>query len=144
MDFDSRIVDIDSDVKDHLHCPDLAGDLFRNMQLVEQSRSDPLKNYMEKASEDHVNPEKRACFVEAIFDGADQIADQVHASPETLHLAVNYLDRYLSRNTIDDNPHLYCVSMTCLVLALKYEEVEEASFNFNRVTSIGPSFDDFV
>ncbi len=42
---------------------------------------------------------------------------------ETFLLAVNYMDRYLSRTPVDEPDRLQLLGVACLLLAAKYEEV---------------------
>ncbi|KAI3468453.1 hypothetical protein Pfo_025116 [Paulownia fortunei] len=120
----ARIVDIDADVKDPLMCPDIAKELFQNLRLNEVEKR-PRTDYMEKVQK-HINPRTRAHCVDWLVYAAEQLG----YVRETLHLAVNYLDRYLSGNQVDQN-QLRFLGLTCMMIASKYEEVREPHFDFD-------------
>ncbi|PIN09476.1 G2/Mitotic-specific cyclin A [Handroanthus impetiginosus] len=120
----SKIIDIDANVKDPLMCPDIAADLFENLYWLEVEKR-PRRDYMEKVQK-HINPQTRAYCIDWVVDAADKL----NLFRDTLHLAVNYLDRYLSGNEVDHKT-LRLVGMTCMLIASKYQEVRQCHIDFD-------------
>ena len=56
----------------------------------------PLPDYMEKIQKDSINANMRGVLV----DWFVEVADEYELLPETLHLAVSYVDKYLSMNVV--------------------------------------------
>ncbi|PIM98172.1 G2/Mitotic-specific cyclin A [Handroanthus impetiginosus] len=120
----SKIIDIDANVKDPLMCPDIAADLFENLYWLEVEKR-PRRDYMEKVQK-HINPQTRAYCIDWVVDAADKL----NLFRDTLHLAVNYMDRYLSGNEVDHKT-LQLVGMTCMMIASKYQEVRQCHIDFD-------------
>ena len=58
----------------------------------------------------------------AVQNEANHALQEFKLVPETLHLAVTFLDRFLSVETINRNT-LQLVGITCVLVAAKYEEI---------------------
>ncbi|PSN59160.1 hypothetical protein BS50DRAFT_447435, partial [Corynespora cassiicola Philippines] len=67
-------------------------------------------------------PDDRWSRRRALMDWLTCAHGSLKLLPETLYLAVNYLDRYLSKNRDMRDEELGCVGMTALFIAAKYEE----------------------
>ncbi|PIM99868.1 hypothetical protein CDL12_27631 [Handroanthus impetiginosus] len=84
------------------------------------------KDYMEKVQK-HINSQTRT---HCIDDWLVYAADKLNLFRDTLHLAVNYLDRYLSG-----------MGMTCMMIASKYQESRILSYlNYDVTTPTAWSF----
>lgn len=58
-----------------------------------------------------------------LVDWMIETTTKLRTNPETVHLAVNIFDRYLSLVDVENRKTLYLVAVTSLFLAYKYEEV---------------------
>ena len=108
--------DLDAeDAEDPLMVAEYVNDIFEYMKELEIINM-PNGDYMLTQSE--INWDVRAILVDWLVD--------VHAKfrllPETLYLAVNIIDRFLSRRTISLSK-LQLVGVTAMFIASKYEEV---------------------
>ncbi|KAJ9473920.1 G2/mitotic-specific cyclin-2 [Pseudozyma hubeiensis] len=108
--------DLDAeDAEDPLMVAEYVNDIFEYMKELEIINM-PNGDYM--ANQKEINWDVRAILVDWLVD--------VHAKfrllPETLYLAVNIIDRFLSRRTISLSK-LQLVGVTAMFIASKYEEV---------------------
>ncbi len=108
--------DLDAeDAEDPLIVAEYVNDIFEYMKELEIINM-PNGDYM--SNQEEINWEVRAILVDWLVD--------VHAKfrllPETLYLAVNIIDRFLSRRTISLSK-LQLVGVTAMFVASKYEEV---------------------
>ncbi|RKP09227.1 cyclin-like protein [Thamnocephalis sphaerospora] len=93
-----------------------ADDIFQHMIEVERKLT-PNPGYMEH------QPELRQWHVRAVLvDWLVQVHQRFRLLPETLYLAVNLVDRFLSKKAIT-LPKLQLVGASALFIAAKYEEV---------------------
>ncbi|KAL8521600.1 hypothetical protein ACS0TY_011935 [Phlomoides rotata] len=116
-------------------------DQFHILRLVEAKRRSPRTDYMENLQK-YINPRSRAHCVGWLMDAVEGLG----YTPQTLHLAINCLDRYLSVNIVDCDEFEF-VGLTCLMIASKYEEVQLAGFDFDaylRLTADTCSRHDFI
>ena len=51
-----------------------------------------------------------------------EVAEEYRLVPETLYLAVNYIDRFLAHVPVNRSK-LQLVGVTCMLIASKYEEI---------------------
>lgn len=84
-----------------------------------------VEPYMHRQVE--ISPAMRAI----LMDWLVEVSDEYHLQQETLHLAVGYVDRFLSQSVIE-RALLQLVGVTALFIAAKFEELEP------------PPIDDFV
>ncbi|TKY89893.1 hypothetical protein EX895_001190 [Sporisorium graminicola] len=108
--------DLDAeDAEDPLMVAEYVNDIFEYMKELEILNM-PNGDYM--LTQKEINWDVRAILVDWLVD--------VHAKfrllPETLYLAVNIIDRFLSRRTISLSK-LQLVGVTAMFIASKYEEV---------------------
>ena len=57
-----------------------------------------------------------------LIDWLVEVAEEYRLEPETLHLSVNYIDRFLSYVPVARSK-LQLVGVTCMLIASKYEEI---------------------
>jgi len=65
-----------------------------------------------------INAQMRAILIDWLVE----VAEEYRLVPETLHLAVNYIDRFLSVVPVARSK-LQLVGVTCMLVASKYEEI---------------------
>ena len=82
-----------------------------------QTKRRPCLNYMEAVQQD-VNTSMRSILVDWLVE----VAGEYKLNPETLFLAVNYIDRFLSC-VVAPRRKLQLVGITCMLVAAKYEEI---------------------
>lgn len=76
-----------------------------------EGRKRALAGYMEKVQKD-LKPEMRAVLVDWLVE----VAEECRLSSDVLFLAVNYIDRFLSKNVVDRNK-LQLLGVSCLLVA---------------------------
>lgn len=84
-----EFIDID-DVSDPAYCPDYAQDIIKYLRSKQEKYS--IKDYLENGSQTDIKTYMRFITVDWLVG----VADEYKLSSETLYLAVNYMDRYLS------------------------------------------------
>ncbi|EST07992.1 Cyclin, N-terminal [Kalmanozyma brasiliensis GHG001] len=108
--------DLDAeDAEDPLMVAEYVNDIFEYMKELEIINM-PTGDYMSQQNE--INWDVRAILVDWLVD----IHAKFRLLPETLYLAVNIIDRFLSRRTISLSK-LQLVGVTAMFIASKYEEV---------------------
>ncbi|KAF7041515.1 hypothetical protein CFC21_051301 [Triticum aestivum] len=91
------------------------GDIDRYMRSLEASRR-PRDDYIWTTQED-INPKMRAVLVDWLVD----VACTFRLPADTLHLAVSYVDRFLTTSVIKRH-ELQLLGVTALLVAAKYED----------------------
>ncbi|RDX89049.1 putative cyclin-A3-1, partial [Mucuna pruriens] len=86
------------------------------MEIQEKRR--PIVDYMEKVQKE-VTPFMRAILVDWLVEVAEEY--QLHS--DTVHLAVSYIDRFLSVNSMNKS-RFQLLGISSLFIASKYEEVD--------------------
>ncbi|AJS02865.1 BMC_2a_G0022930.mRNA.1.CDS.1 [Saccharomyces cerevisiae] len=91
----------------------------------------PTHNYlMDTQSPYYLKSSMRALLIDWLVE----VHEKFHCLPETLFLAINLLDRFLSQNVVKLNK-LQLLCITCLFIACKFEEVKLPKItNFAYVT----------
>ncbi|KAJ1033884.1 hypothetical protein NDA16_000092 [Ustilago loliicola] len=108
--------DLDAeDAEDPLMVAEYVNDIFEYMKELEIINM-PNGDYM--SLQEEVNWDVRAILIDWLVD----IHAKFRLLPETLYLAVNIIDRFLSRRTISLSK-LQLVGVTAMFIASKYEEV---------------------
>lgn len=110
------IVDIDSKLKDSPIWTSYAPDIYTSIHVRECERR-PLANYMETLQQD-ITPGMRGILVDWLVE----VADEFKLVPDTLYLAVNLIDRFLSQRLITKR-RLQLLGITCMLISSKYEEI---------------------
>ncbi|OMJ11881.1 G2/mitotic-specific cyclin-4 [Smittium culicis] len=96
--------------------PDFSDDIFLYMREVE-AKFTPCNQYMDR------QPELAWSMRYILVDWLVQVHDRFRLLPETLFLAINFVDRFLSLKTVKMHK-LQLVGAVSLLLAAKYEEIQ--------------------
>ncbi|CAJ2667715.1 unnamed protein product [Trifolium pratense] len=112
----NEIADIDCHIKDPQFCASIAHEIYENLRASEKSKM-PSKNFMEKIQKD-IHAGMRAMLIDWLVE----VTEEYRLLPDTLFLAVNYLDRYLSGKAMI-RQRLQLLGVTCMMIAAKYEEI---------------------
>ncbi|CEJ82334.1 Putative G2 mitotic-specific cyclin-b [[Torrubiella] hemipterigena] len=120
----------DDDLDDPLMVAEYATEIFEYLHELE-IKSIPNHNYMNH--QDDLEWKTRGILVDWLIE----VHTRFHLLPETLFLAVNIVDRFLSEKVVQlDNFQL--VGITAMFIASKYEEVLSPHVeNFKRITDDG-------
>ncbi|KAL8110289.1 cyclin-A1-4-like [Apium graveolens] len=116
METGDMIVDVDKNSIDPQLCATMACDIYKHLRASEVKKR-PSTDYMEKIQKD-INSSMRAILVDWLVE----VAEEYRLVPETLYLTVNYVDRYLSGNSMD-RQKLQLLGVACMMIASKYEEI---------------------
>ncbi|OQR96268.1 Cyclin B [Thraustotheca clavata] len=121
--------DIDYEDKDNeVACYQYAADIYKYYFEVEKVRM-PNPNYM--ADQCDINTKMRGILVDWLVD----VHAKYHLLPQTLHIAVNLVDRHLEKNVTLPRGRLQLVGVTSLFIASKYEEIYPPEANdFVKIT----------
>ncbi|WZZ07184.1 hypothetical protein YC2023_093105 [Brassica napus] len=115
-DDDEVVDDIDSNLVDPQLCGAFACDIYEHLRSSEVKKR-PAFDYMERV-QSNINASMRTILIDWLVE----VAEEYRLLPETLYLAVNCLDRYLSGNVITKQ-NLQLLGVSCMMIAAKYEEV---------------------
>jgi len=107
------------------HCDEYALDIYRHMRHTEK-RYKPNPEYIKLIQTD-INPSMRGILV----DWLNEVCQEYKLKAETLYLAINIVDRTLSKFLVNRNK-LQEVGITGLFIAAKYHELQ------------APTVDEFV
>ncbi|CAJ2674928.1 unnamed protein product [Trifolium pratense] len=113
---DLGIVDIDSKLKDSLVWTSYAPDIYNSIHVRECERR-PSADYMEKLQQD-ITPTMRGILVDWLVE----VTEEYQLVPDTLYLAVNLIDRFLSQRLVAKQM-LQLLGITCMLISSKYEEI---------------------
>ncbi|KAK4792038.1 hypothetical protein SAY86_022473 [Trapa natans] len=113
--FDMEMAD-KINIMDPRFCATIASEIYEHLHLSEVRRR-PLTDFMERVQND-INASMRAVLIDWLVE----VSEEYRLVPETLFLAVNYIDRYLSGNPVN-RQKLQLLGVTCMMIAAKYEEV---------------------
>ncbi|XP_010429845.1 PREDICTED: cyclin-A1-2-like [Camelina sativa] len=113
---DDKIVNIDSNLMDPQLCGVFASDIYQHLRVSELEKR-PALDYMER-----IQPNINASMRSILIDWLLEVAEEYRLSSETLFLAVNYVDRYLTGIVITKQ-NLQLLGVACMMIASKYEEV---------------------
>ncbi|XP_013858755.1 cyclin-A1 [Austrofundulus limnaeus] len=101
---------------------DYAEDIYQNLRKSEKRfRAKP--DYLQR------HPAISSSMRVILVDWMVQVVEGYELSSETLHLAVNYLDRFLSCATFVKEAKLQLVGTAALLIAAKYEEITPPELN---------------
>lgn len=103
-------------VDDPQMCTQYVEEIYSYLLGAEQ-RARPSANYMERKQTD-INPTMRGILIDWLVE----VAEEYKLLPDTLYLAVDYIDCVLSRVPIMRNK-LQLVGVSCMLIAAKYEEI---------------------
>lgn len=113
---DDEFVDVDDNFMDPQLCATMACDIYKHLRATEAKKR-PSMDFMERVQKD-INASMRAILVDWLVE----VAEEYRLVPDTLYLTINYLDRYLSGNTMD-RQRLQLLGVACMMIAAKYEEI---------------------
>ncbi|KAJ1626318.1 cyclin-like protein [Pavlovales sp. CCMP2436] len=109
---------IDVDAPDHANtqlCVSYVRDIYDHLSEIEQQHRIATQ-YMH--SQRDINSTMRGILIDWLVE----VAEEYRLVPETLYLAVNYIDRFLQWVPVNRGK-LQLVGVTCMLIASKYEEV---------------------
>ncbi|KAI3868119.1 hypothetical protein MKX03_035335 [Papaver bracteatum] len=110
-----QIVDIDAgDVGNQLAAVEYVKDLYKFYKLAESSIQ--IHDYMD--SQNHINENMRMILVDWLVE----VHHVFKLSPETLYLAIQIIDRYLSAHLVQ-RKELQLLGISSMLIASKYEEI---------------------
>ncbi|CAN6486938.1 unnamed protein product [Victoria cruziana] len=112
----THIIDIDVDHKDPQMCSLYAPEIYAYLREAELKRK-PSHSYMSMVQQD-ISPAMRAILIDWLVE----VCEEYRLVPDTLYLAVYYIDRFLSSNPVE-RKMLQLVGITCMFIASKYEEI---------------------
>jgi len=118
MQLEDSLPDIeDPDSKDDpvFDCPEYAADIYQYLLKFEQ-QTRPKPKYMAKQPD--INMNMRAILVDWLVE----VAEEYKLHDETLYLAVNYIDRFLSQMSVLRGK-LQLVGTAAMFIAAKFEEI---------------------
>jgi G2/mitotic-specific cyclin 1/2 len=125
-----RHIDDPDDLLDPLMVAEYANDIFDYLNGLEAS-SAPNPHYMDH--QDDLEWKTRGILVDWLIE----VHTRFHLLPETLFLAVNIIDRFLSEKVVQLD-RLQLVGVTAMFIASKYEEVLSPHVaNFRHVADDG-------
>lgn len=109
--------DIDAmNEEDPQACSHFAPLIFEHLKEAERTRR-PSANYL-KGVQKELNHSMRAILVDWLIE----VGEEFRLCADTLFLAVNYIDRFLSVHKVTRS-QLQLVGVTCIWIAAKYEEI---------------------
>jgi G2/mitotic-specific cyclin 2 len=131
LELPAGVKDLDADdVDDPLMVAEYATEIFEYLRDLE-CKSIPNPQYM--AHQDDLEWKTRGILVDWLIE----VHTRFHLLPETLFLAINIIDRFLSEKVVQLE-RLQLVGVTAMFIASKYEEVISPHVgNFRHVTDDG-------
>ncbi|XP_039003176.1 cyclin-A1-1-like [Hibiscus syriacus] len=113
---DTKIMDVDGYYMDSQLCATYACDIYKHLRASELKKI-PSTDFMETIQKD-INSSMRAILIDWLVE----VAEEYRLVPDTLYLAINYIDRYLSGNMMN-RQQLQLLGVACMMIAAKYEEI---------------------
>ncbi|KAL1495805.1 hypothetical protein AB1Y20_016666 [Prymnesium parvum] len=103
------------EMKDAVQCHHYVREIFAYLRQLElQHRVSP--HFMQ--SQRDINATMRSILIDWLVE----VAEEYRLVPETLYLAVNYIDRFLAHVPVNRS-RLQLVGVTCMLIASKFEEI---------------------
>ncbi|XP_050214756.1 putative cyclin-A3-1 [Mercurialis annua] len=121
-------------------CGPYASDIYDYLHTMEvDPRRRALPDYIETIQKD-VSPNMRGILVDWLVE----VAEEYKLVPDTLYLTINYIDRYLSKNSMN-RQRLQLLGVSSMLIASKYEEINPPNVeDFCYITDNTYSKDDVV
>ncbi|XP_050265899.1 putative cyclin-A3-1 isoform X1 [Quercus robur] len=111
-------VEIDDSCDDPQLCGAYASDIDDYLHKMEmETKRRPVPNYLEK-----VQKEVTANMRGVLVDWLVEVAEEYKLLPDTLYLAISYIDRFLSLNVVHKQK-LQLLGVSSMLIASKYEEI---------------------
>eukprot|EP01006_Ploeotia_vitrea_P066379 TRINITY_DN94859_c0_g1_i1.p1 TRINITY_DN94859_c0_g1~~TRINITY_DN94859_c0_g1_i1.p1 ORF type:complete len:337 (+),score=29.37 TRINITY_DN94859_c0_g1_i1:107-1012(+) len=101
--------------RDPLHCTTYVKDIYDHLRATE-SKTRPSSAYMNKQTD--INDKMRCILIDWLID----VHLKFKMKPETLHLSVDIVDRYLDKQMVT-RAKLQLIGVVGMLLASKYEEI---------------------
>ena len=129
--FEDGVLDLDAeDVDDPLMVAEYVVEIFEYLKDIEEATM-PNPDYMDH--QEHLEWKLR----DVLVDWLVEVHTRFHLLPETLFLAINIIDRFLSSKVVQLDK-LQLVGITAMFIASKYEEVLSPHVqNFKHVADDG-------
>ena len=129
--FAEGVHDLDAeDYDDPLMVAEYVGEIFEYLKVLEEATM-PNPDYMQH--QDHLEWHLRGVLVDWLIE----VHTRFHLLPETIFLAINIIDRFLSTRVVELEK-LQLVGITAMFIASKYEEVLSPHVsNFRHVADDG-------
>ncbi|KAM4121616.1 hypothetical protein ACB094_01G019200 [Castanea mollissima] len=122
-------VETDASYDDPQLCGAYASDIDDYLHKMEmESKRRPLPNYLEK-----VQKEVTANVRGVLVDWLVEVAEEYKLLPDTLYLAVSYIDRFLSLNVVHKQK-LQLLGVSSMLIASKYEEISPNKRKYEEIT----------
>ena len=123
--------DLDADdYDDPLMVSEYVGEIFEYLKVLEEATM-PNPDYMDH--QDHLEWHLRGVLIDWLIE----VHTRFHLLPETMFLAINIIDRFLSARVVELEK-LQLVGITAMFIASKYEEVLSPHVqNFKHVADDG-------
>lgn len=136
--FEQSVADLDAeDYDDPLMVAEYVGEIFEYLKVLEEATM-PNPDYMDH--QDHLEWHLRGVLVDWLIE----VHTRFHLLPETMFLAINIIDRFLSARVVELEK-LQLVGITAMFIASKYEEVLSPHVqNFKHVADDGFSEDEIL
>ncbi|XWS15157.1 hypothetical protein CRYUN_Cryun35bG0070200 [Craigia yunnanensis] len=115
MESNDNAVAVGNDSKEPQFCAHIAHDIYKNLRSSEAKKRPSA--HLEMVQKD-ISVSMRAILINWLV----QVVEEYRLVPETLYLTVNYIDRYLSGNSIN-RQQLQLLGVACMMIAVKYEEI---------------------
>ncbi|XP_038902412.1 cyclin-A1-1-like [Benincasa hispida] len=110
------VLDVDTDFMDPQQCATISCDIYKHLRASEAKKR-PSTDFIEKIQKE-INLNMCGILIELLVE----VAEEYRLVPDTLYLTVNYIDRYLSGNSMD-RQRLQLLGVDCMMIASKYEEI---------------------
>ena len=132
------VADLDAeDYDDPLMVAEYVGEIFEYLKVLEEATM-PNPNYMEH--QEYLEWHLRGVLVDWLIE----VHTRFHLLPETMFLAINIIDRFLSARVVELEK-LQLVGITAMFIASKYEEVLSPHVqNFKHVADDGFSEEEIL
>ena len=136
--FQAGVADLDAeDYDDPLMVAEYVVEIFDYLKVLEEATM-PNPDYMEH--QDHLEWHLRGVLVDWLVE----VHTRFHLLPETIFLAINIIDRFLSARVVELEK-LQLVGITAMFIASKYEEVLSPHVqNFKHVADDGFSEEEIL
>ena len=136
--FERGVANLDAvDYDDPLMVAEYVGEIFEYLRVLEEATM-PNPDYMDH--QDHLEWHLRGILVDWLIE----VHTRFHLLPETMFLAINIIDRFLSARVVELEK-LQLVGITAMFIASKYEEVLSPHVqNFKHVADDGFSEEEIL
>ncbi|KAI4287946.1 MAG: hypothetical protein L6R35_002798 [Caloplaca aegaea] len=136
--FSEAVADLDAeDVDDPLMVAEYVVEIFDYLRVLEEATM-PNPDYMDH--QEHIEWHLRGVLVDWLIE----VHTRFHLLPETIFLAINIIDRFLSSRVVELEK-LQLVGITAMFIASKYEEVLSPHVqNFKHVADDGFSEEEIL